>query len=280
MNWFEKILYYLDYQIEKPAMYGAYHIICLIIIISLSVYAGFIAIKNRNDEVKKEKITKIMLLSYAIGALFFELLKQLNYSFDTNHLTWDYQWYGFPMQFCSTPMYIALVAGLLKKGRVRDVMCSYLASFSLFAGTAVMLFPATIFSKTLLISIQTVICHGGMIILGVYLLCSNVMKLDFKIALKGSIIFVGFAILALVLNLIFYSFNQTEVFNMFFISPYYDCELPILTTIQENAPYIVFLIVYLLGFLLCSTIIISPAILVNKLLKNKLHKKVLAREKP
>ena len=52
-------------------------------------------------------------------------------------LSYNYAWYAFPWQFCSTPMYIGLLAGL-SKGKLHDHFCAYLATFALFAGTAVM----------------------------------------------------------------------------------------------------------------------------------------------
>ena len=57
------------------------------------------------------------------------------------------------------------------------------------------------------------------------------------------------------LNLSVPSINGGEPFNMFFISPYYECPLPVLSIIHEAAPYVVFLLVYVVGFSALSFVV-------------------------
>ena len=64
-----------------------------------------------------------------------------------------------------------------------------------------------------------------------------------------------------------------ETFNMFYISPFYPCTLPVLNIIYEKTPYIVFLLCYILGFLLAGYIFTLIPILINRInLKIKLKK--------
>jgi len=46
-----------------------------------------------------------------------------------------------------------------------------------------------------------------------------------------------------------------ETFNMFYIGPYYDCSLPLLSMIYPKIPYICFILLYILGFGLISFIL-------------------------
>ena len=67
---------------------------------------------------------------------------------------------------------------------------------------------------------------------------------------------VSIALLANVLVYqIFMAVGNTETFNMFYISPYFDCTLPILNTIYLKVPYIVFAGLYILGFSFVATVI-------------------------
>ena len=50
---------------------------------------------------------KIILISGFI-MLIFEIYKQVIFTYQVGH----YQWYAFPFQFCSTPMYLYIIYGL------------------------------------------------------------------------------------------------------------------------------------------------------------------------
>jgi hypothetical protein len=71
-------------------------------------------------------------------------------------------------------MYVGLLAGLLKEGKVRRALYSFLGTFCLFAGLAVMVYPNDVFTSTLGISIQTMVHHGGMTVLGIY--CNHIQS--------------------------------------------------------------------------------------------------------
>ena len=167
----------------------------------------------------------------------------------------DYQWYAFPFQFCSVPMYVYLLIPFTK-GKIREALLAFSASYSLFAGTAVMLYPGDVFIDILGVSIQTMIHHGLMAVIGVYLLISKIVNVSIKTLLKATIVFSIVVIIALCLNYTFVKFiPEGETFNMFFISPYFDCTLPVLSIIYPKVPYIGFLIIYILGFSIVAVIV-------------------------
>ena len=107
MNLFEKILYFLQKEIPEPTPFGWYHLLCIGIML-LFIVILFIRRKKHND-----KQLKIVLATYGIIVLVLEILKQLTWSFNydpvTQLITWDYEWYAFPFQLCTTPVYISLI---------------------------------------------------------------------------------------------------------------------------------------------------------------------------
>ena len=214
-----------------------------------------------------------MVLTYAILVILLEIYKQLNFSYNPTTDTWSYQWYAFPFQFCSTPMYVALVAGCLKGGKFQEWLYSYLATFSLFGGICVMLYPNDVFIGTIGINIQTMICHGGMVVMGLYFLASGLVKLKFTTIFKAMAIFAGLCSLALIMNIIYHATGGTATFNMFFISPYLPCTLPLLSVIYNLVPYPIFLIIYLLGFSLAGFIMLAIAIMFDRFIKNETERR-------
>jgi len=179
MNFLEKIIASLDGTMTTPLAYGWFHLMFLAIMVVFTIVI-VILFKNKNS-----KAIKIVVFSYAIVCLLLEVYKQLLFSYDANTGNWSYQWYAFPFQLCSTPMYVALLASLLKKGKVQDSLYSYLATFSLIAGLAVMIMPGDVFISEIGINIQTMVHHGGQVFIGIFLLATKQVKLDFKTPLRA-----------------------------------------------------------------------------------------------
>ncbi len=279
MNFFEKILEALDGKMIKPTLYGWFHIVALVVMIALIVLVVFKCRKL------SDKAFRIIVLSTALTLIVFEIYKQLNFSYNPSTDTWGYQWYAFPFQFCSSPMYVLLLIALLKEGKFRNFLCSFMATFGLFAGIGVMLFPSTVFIDTIGINIQTMVHHGSMVVMGVLMYVSGRAKLEHKTILKGTAVFGVLVAVALAMNIIFHYAGDGSTFNMFFIGPFASsCDIPVAnllyTPVTNNAfMWVVFLIGYFGGFMLCGYIMLLIAMLIatiNKKVKAKKENKEVA----
>ena len=246
---FLKFIQFTMPEYIKP--YGAFHIVSLFLIVALTIV---LCVCFRN--IKEKNLNKFLIVAWAT-LVTLELYKQFvfSYYFDSDGVIyWHFQWYTFPYQFCSTPLiilpFIALnkgsnkVSSFIKEGAI--IFCS---TFNLFAGLGVMLAPGDVFiTFNALICVQTMLHHGLQFALGVFLYVYYHNRFKYWSFLKTLPIFVFFTFNALLLNLIVPNFINDEHFNMFFISPYFDCPLPVLSIIHEKAPYVVFLLVYVVGF--------------------------------
>ncbi len=245
---------------EKMTPYGPFHIISLALMVILTVLLCVFARK-----IKEKNLAKILMIIWGV-LVFLEIYKQFvfSYSFDSeNHIHWHYQWYAFPYQFCATPLtfipFIALnkasnkVSAFIKEGAI-----VFATTFSLFAGLAVMLAPGNVFETyNMGIDIHTMIHHGMQLVLGIYLYVYYHNKLNYWSYLKALPIFAFFLINAMIMNEIMYQVlkESGDSFNMFYISSHYQCELPILVDMQPKVPYILFLLIYILGFALIGFVV-------------------------
>ncbi len=273
MNFLGKVIELLDAGMTEPVLYGWFHILFLVITVVAT------ALLCRFFKEGTEKQVRTILLVTALAVMILEVYKQINYtfSFDGNVITADYQWYAFPWQFCSTPMYVGLAAALWKKGKVHDCLCAYLASFALFAGVCVMVYPESVFIETIGINVQTMICHGSMITIGVYLLYTGYVKAEHKTAVRAMPVFAVMVALAVIMNEIANASGllEKEDFNMFFVSPHQEPSLPVYSLIQGVVPYPWCLIIYIAGFTLAAYVMILMAMGI-KLLVAAVSKKVAA----
>lgn len=272
MEFWNQLLQFMDTQMETPLPYGPFHLIWLAITAGLSLWVAFGAKKHSQKQVSN------VLLVTAIAVMLLEIYKQINYTFGDGSGEPEYQWYAFPWQFCSTPMYVGLLAGLIRKGRVYESLCAYLATFGLFAGAAVMVYPVSVFIGTVGINLQTMICHGSMIVIGVYLLASGQVKLEHRSILRALPVFAVMVGAAVVMNEVAYRTGllQTHTFNMFFISPYCEPSLPVYSLVQGVVPFPWCLVLYILGFTAAGYIMLLLGMGVKRLSsagKNKMRSK-------
>ena len=262
MNFLIKLFELLDWQITTPTSYGRFHLLWWGIVI-ISTLLLCIAHRKRPISIHA------LLLGVSITVVLLELYKQLNYAVSyTDGLSFDYEWYIFPWQFCSMPMYVGLLAGIVKKGRIHDALCAFLATYAVFAGLCVMLYPGDVFTSTLGVCIQTMFCHGSMITVGIFLFFSGHVKLQHKTIFRAIPVFVVTLLIAVALNEVAFRIGLLESdpgFNMFYVSPYGDPHLPIYSTVQAHVPFPWSLAIYFATFSLAAYLILLIAMAVRRL---------------
>ncbi len=161
-------------------------------------------------------------------------------------------------------MYVGSLAALTR-GKLHDALCSYLATFSLFAGLCVMFYPGDVFIDTIGINVQTMICHGSMVAIGIYLLSTGYVKLAHKTVLKAAPVFAACVLMAAGMNELAHLTGLKETFNMFFISPHWDCTLPLYSLIHEAVPFPLNLLIYIAGFTAAAWIVLLVGMAIRKL---------------
>ena len=255
MSLFEKIIFALQKTMPTPKPFGWFHLLMLGIM--FGAILSLAMIKKHHSE----KQLKIVLGVYGIVALILELLKQIVWSFNYdpvfNVVTWDYQWYAAPFQLCTTPIYVSLIIMLMKKSKLRDMLSSYLAFTTILGSIATIFIPDSCFVDTILVNIHTTWLHYGSFVVSIYLMMTREVGSTFKDLINGIFVFLFFVGLASILNVSIYQANvlNGETFNMFYISPYFISELPVFDIIQQNTPYALFLLIYIIALSVGSAIV-------------------------
>jgi hypothetical protein len=254
MNAFEKFIHLLQYEVEIPKLFGAFHLVFLALTLCAAVtFVGFV---SRGDDKRYRKT----LFVFWVVLVVFEIYRELVFSLQVTDgvAVWDYAWYLFPFQLCATPLYIFPLVVFLPEGRVRQACKIYLSTFALFGGLVVMIYPGDVFCYYLGVNIQSLIHHGLQLVGGVITVAVNRENHTLKNLYKGAIVFLALVSVAMLLNVGVHAYlvaNQmSDTFNMFFISPYFPCTLPILSLIYPVVPYPVFLLIYVLGFCIISVV--------------------------
>lgn len=269
MHFLGGLLNLLNAKMDVPSIYGGFHVFFF----AASILAG-IVLCRRYPQPGTAFVRKLLLIA-SLVVIVLEVYKQINFSFryDGESITFDYPWYAFPFQFCSTPMYIGLLSALTRSKRLHECLCAYHGTYGLFAGLCVMIYPSTVFIDTIGINIQTMICHGSMVTIGIYLLFAGYVKTERKTIIKALPVFTALVGIAMAMNEAAYQTGllETETFNMFFISPYCAPELPVYSLVQGVIPFPWCTLIYIAGFTAAGSILLLLVGVMKRFLLN-LHK--------
>ncbi len=259
MSVWGKILQFLQSEMPTPTNYGWFHLMWWGILLLSTI---LICVRFRDCDEKVFR--RILLISWLIMVVW-ETYKEVVYalSYTDNGLVWDYQWYIFPFQLCSTPLYVLPLILLIKQKHIREALLGYITFFSFFGGVVVFFYPNDVFIETIGVNIQTMLHHGIQVMLGIFIACRFRKNFTLTRFLKSIPVFVSMLVIALLMNICMYPLTLEgmplagESFNMFYIGPYFPCHFPILSTIYTSVPYVVFFLIYGLGFILCAFIMWS-----------------------
>lgn len=245
MNPLEYLLDHTPRLAAPPEPFGAFHLVSL----GLILLAAMAMVIFRRHLPRGERNLRRVLWGFALGLFLLEMGKQMVYSY-TPSGEWAYNWDRFPFQFCSVPIYVALVAMWLRDGRLRRAFLAFLATYSPVAGGAVLFYPSSdVFHEILFLNVHTMIWHGAMVLFGLYLWLTEAVRPTANTALGAAAVYLPVPFVALLLNEAEHAwgFAGEWTFNMFYISRHGRCFIPILSTIQQRLPYPVFFFSYTLA---------------------------------
>lgn len=265
MPFAEWLLNLAHLKMTTPGLFGWFHILSILVTFALTVA---LCLLYRYGKIKS--VSRVVL-AMALFVIALEIYKQFQYSFSyEDGVVFDYQWYAFPWQFCSMPMYVGLLAGVTR-GRLQSFLYSFLATFAVFAGTCVMIYPGDVFTSSVWINIQSMVCHGSMIVIGVFLFYTGAAKLEHKTILKAMAVFSVAVFVAVFLNelVVLTGIAGDETFNMFFVSRHFEPSLPVYSSVQAVVPYPWCLFIYIAGFTAAAYVILLVAMLIGKIAKRK-----------
>ena len=253
MEFLKDLITLFDLRMPQPEPYGLFHLLFLFYSVAFGVF--LCVTHKKGDDARVRRAVAIT----AVIVLLLEAYKMFNYTFTwgENGLQADFQWYAFPWQFCSMPMYVGFLTIFFRRGRIHKSLCAFLATYAIFAGICVMLYPSTVFIETAGINVQTMICHGSMITIGIYLWYSGYVKAEHKTILRALPVFVAALLVAIFINELAFvtGLLETDNVNMFYVSPHCDPHLPVYSTVQEMVPYPWCLLIYVAAFTAAAYVI-------------------------
>ena len=220
---------------EKPKPYGIFHLCFVLIGVLLCVFAAY-KLRRAN-----EKQNRIVLVSVGVFLMLTEVYKQLFYYFIVGEHS--YEWWIFPFQLCSVPMYLCVIAPLLRPGRLQSGMYHFMSTYNLLGGVMAVIEPSGLLHKYLSLTLHAFVWHILLIFIGLYLIATGRCAKNFPDFRQATYTFLGLAALAFCINLIFWNVSEGTI-NMFYVGPRYS-PLVVFEQISRSAGWYVSTALYL-----------------------------------
>ncbi len=204
---------------SQPESYGVFHL--SFVALSLIVIITLCYLMRKNSDT----VFRIVMFSLGACLLLSEAYKQLYYLYAAGGEGYD--WYIFPFQLCSVPMYLSIVVGCMKKNKVRDAVCEYLVSIGLLGGIMAYVEPSGILNAHYFTLIHSCLWHAMLIFIALYILVTGNACRRLADYRKAIGILAVVVLTATALNVAFY---EKPSFNMCYISPFYPTPLAVFSS--------------------------------------------------
>lgn len=129
-----------------------------------------------------------------------------------------YNWWYFPFQLCSIPMYICLLMPFIKSVRIYRILLAFLMDFALLGGIFTFFDTSGLHYSYAPLTVHSFAWHILLIVLGVAAGLSRISDYSLKGYVQCVLLYGGTCLTATVFNMIFYKYGAI---NMFYISPHY-----------------------------------------------------------
>lgn len=186
-----------------------FHMISIIIGIPLAV---FFAWKLR---MQSERCRTYLLFGCGIFLAVSEIYKQLFIYYVENNCHYD--WWYFPFQLCSLPMYLCLTLPFIQH-KYQNILCTFMYNYNLLGASMVFVDPSGLKHPYLILTLHGFIWHLILIFIGLLIAFSRMALTSRRGFLQSTIVFAIGCIIATFINVASHPYGNAD---MFYITPYY-----------------------------------------------------------
>lgn len=232
------------WMMTQPKPYGLFHIVMLVCGIPLTI---LLAWKLRN---KKEHSYHRILFAAAVMLLIAEVYKQLFHFYIIDNKSYD--WWIFPFQLCSLPMYLCLLLPFIKKSRWLIPLETFLMDFNLLGGLMALFVPDGLMHPYITLTMHAFLWHFLLLFIGFFIGFSKHGDTSLSGFLKTLPILFFCIGIATLLNVAFHPYGDI---NMFYISPYTMTTQPVFSQIMQHTGILFGNLIYIFAMCIAALLI-------------------------
>jgi uncharacterized membrane protein YwaF len=247
------------WRMEAPQLFSGFHIIASLLAAALAVLG---AIFFARRAVMEKNVRKTLVLSGWL-LLILEVYKQYFLYYIVNGGAFDF-WF-FPFQLCSMPMYLCMLLPFLKD-ESRVTLMTFMGGYIFISATATLIYPEDILRPYISLTVHGFIWHGLLLFISLLIIFTGCTDAGPR-GLRGSaVLFVIQCIIALNINIVAEPVMPAiraahpsvthDWAAMFYLNPFHVSPQPVICAIQETAGIPAGLIVYVIAIAAVSSMVV------------------------
>jgi hypothetical protein len=156
-----------------------------------------------------------------------------------------YDWWYFPFQLCSVPMYMCILLPVLDRWPVlRETVLTFMTGYTFVSAAAALIYPQDFLRSYVTLTAHGFIWHGILLFISLTLILSGMPDLSRSGILRSVILFLLLCVCAVCINIyaepLMRSASASGALSsgyaaMFYLNPYHISPQPVIDTIQESA---------------------------------------------
>ena len=206
----EQLLRLTALPMETPPVYGRFHLLFVVFGCAVAIAAAWL-LRGCRSEKAAGRVFGIIGIILLLG----EIYKQLFHFVIIGKGSYD--WWIFPFQLCSLPMYLCLLMPLIHSSNRRQVLATFLLDFGLLGALGTFIDPSGLMHPDLILTLHGFVWHVILVFLGFYILMSGQADLSLRGFGRTLPLFAFCCILAEIFNYLFHTLGEID---LFYISQY------------------------------------------------------------
>ena len=226
------ILNMTAWRMDAPKLFGGFHIFASLASAAAAMLLARAVLENKNNDT-----ARILAVTGWILVLL-EIWKQLFLFYIVNNGVYD--WWYFPFQLCSVPMYLCILLPLTGK-RIRRTFMTFLGGYAFVSAVATLIYPEDILRSYTALTVHGFVWHGLLLFISLVVLHTGSADTSARGLLRASVLFAILCGIAVGINMLAEPIMQATPglphswAAMFYLNPYHLSPQPLVGTIQKTA---------------------------------------------
>lgn len=232
------------WKMEQPELFSTFHFAALLITAGAAVF--FAAVLSKHFNIRILAIAGWLLV-------FMELYKQLFIYFIVNDGTYD--WWFFPFQLCSVPMYLCILLPLTK-GRLKTAFLTFMADYTFVSAAAALIYPEDMLRSYTALTVHGFLWHGILLFISLVIIMSGsagTLRSGFN---SATILFIILCFIAIAVNAAVEHFmlsgSAYSYAAMFYLNPFHISPQPLVGIVQHSLGILAGLVLYSISIIAVS----------------------------
>ncbi len=260
-----------SWRMYQPHTGGVFHVFAVMIAVTLAVFASVLVIRSKcsrralsestierygagGQTGYKKRIRVLAVLGWLMA--LSEIYKQLFLYYIVNEGAFD--WWFFPFQLCSVPMYMCILLPLVKE-KVQKILLTFMTGFTFLSAVCALIYPEDMLRPYVSLTVHGFAWHGILLLISIVAGASGMADLTLKGYLRSVWLFLGLAATAVVINVIGERMSAGSALssypNMFYLSPFHPSNQPFVDIVEKSLGRLPAMAVYTAAIIVIAGVI-------------------------